>query len=119
LLSNDDATLYHREEIEQSSFNGTVFTNSTSGENFTSYWHLPADAPLLEQPGVDTLQSPVPIKHSHDFRLKAGPSLRSCTRLQVLPLRPLYEFIAFHLADAPMQQALEKSDTASKGGLRC
>ncbi|KAL5967788.1 hypothetical protein TSMEX_004486 [Taenia solium] len=95
LLSSDDATLYHREEIEQSSFNGTVFTNSTSGENFTSYWHLPADAPLLEQPGADTSQSPVPIKHNRDFRLKAGPSLRSCTRLQVLPLRPLYEFIAF------------------------
>lgn len=95
LLSNDDATLYHHGKIEQSAFNGTAFANSTSNENFTSYWHLPADAPLLEQPAADTSQSPIPIKRSHDFRRKAGPPLRSCTRLQVLPLRPLYEFIAF------------------------
>lgn len=95
LLSNDDATLYYQEKIQQSSFNGTALTNFTSGENFTSYWHLSADAPLLEQPDADTSQSPIPTIQSQNSRHKVGPSLRPCTRLQVLPLLPLYEFIAF------------------------
>ena len=95
LLSDADASLYRREETPQNSFNGTFLTNLTSGKNATSYWHLSADAPLLEQPAADVSYRPILTKLIPNHQYNPGILLPPCAWLQVFQLQPSNEFIIY------------------------
>ncbi|KAM7537206.1 hypothetical protein Aperf_G00000067995 [Anoplocephala perfoliata] len=91
LLSNEDAKIFQEENIQHDSFNGTSLANITSNENATAYWHLSADAPLLEQPTLDAPQSFSSTKQISDSSLKSGTLPFACNHLSILPLRPMLD----------------------------
>lgn len=95
LLSNEDARIFQEDSTQNDSINGTKLTNFTSNDNATSYWHLPADAPLLEQPTLDVPQSVSSTKQIIDSSLKSGTVPFACSHFSVLPLRPLLEFVIY------------------------
>uniref|UniRef100_A0A5K3EU54 Transmembrane protein n=1 Tax=Mesocestoides corti TaxID=53468 RepID=A0A5K3EU54_MESCO len=73
--------------------NNTEAANISSSENVTSYWHLPADAPLPEPSTLDSLRSQATTKDFNQIQ-KSEALLRHCPRLKILPFRPIYEFVA-------------------------
>ncbi|KAM3178963.1 hypothetical protein ACTXT7_001563 [Hymenolepis weldensis] len=93
LLSSDDTSTFHEASIQHNSFNGTYTANFTFSENTTSYWHLHADAPLLEQPSLDALQIPVSIKQSKDSKIKALEPPVTCSQFNFLSISPIFEFV--------------------------
>ncbi len=90
LLAEDDGFYYDRNEQAYSGFNSTV--NITTNENITGYWHLSADAPLAEQPTVDTTNLHETKQPWSKEGFPEQPD-QPCSRLQILPISPLVAFI--------------------------